>query len=320
MKTMEYAKPLRFPILDVLCKGNRARCRADAKTDGFIWAKGDDRVLFKNGKNDAQRIENGMRNGTHPFCEWEIFAQALRELILFNGSLPSSGWLEKNGYFDIVAAIRHYGGRGSVLMRMDSFLQRHVSGSRHTKYMGQEQMCLLLSGEVLVEEKMDGKTEHFENSDFVVFAEDLKQTHSIRYRIPARYAIFDIYDKEEGVYLPRDAKEDAYRDIKSGRTRLEGMEWGSFFLVDLLAKGIYGVGDLFGIIGISRYAVDERGKAGGEYMEGIVVKRNFPQEPQDALSGKIVRCEFTGGIGENYLRLPYRANIIDPKANETLAR
>ena len=312
---MDYAKPLRFPILDVLCRGNQAKGEPGCKVGDFFKAKDHDRLLFKNGKKDIRHIENNMQNGTHPFCEWEIFAQALRELILFNGSLPSSGWLEKNGYVDIVAAIGHYGGRSSVLLRMDSFLQRHISGSRHTKYMNQEQMRLLLSDEVLVEEKMDGKTEQFENNDFVVFAEDLKQTHSIRYRIPAIYAIFDIYDKEEGVYLPRDAKEGAYRDIKFGRTRLEGMEWGSFFLVDLLAKGIYGVGDLFGIIGISRYAVDERGKAGGEYMEGIVVKRNFAQEPQDVLSGKIVRCEFTGGIGENYLRLPYRANIIDPNVH-----
>jgi len=313
---MEYAKPLRFPILDVLCKGSQQKKNSAGANDFFYHRHSDHRILFRNGKTDPKHVETGLKNGTHPFCEWEIFAQALRELILFNGSLPSAGWLEKNGYLDILAAIKHYDGRSSVLMRMDSFLQRHAAGNRHTKYMDQEQMYLLLSNKVFVEEKMDGKTTQFENSDFVIFAEDLKQTHSIRYRIPGRYALFDVYDKKDDVYLPRDAKEEVFKDIRHGLVHIEGARWDSFFLVDLLANGVYGVGDLFGLIGISRYAVDGNGKAGKEYMEGIVVKRDFGQEPTNVLSGKIVRCEFTGGIDENYLRLPYKANIIDPKMAE----
>ena len=69
---------------------------------------------------------------------------------------------------------------------------------------------LLLEQDVLIEEKMDGRTAKFtaDNGRLSIFCEDLKWRHSIRYKVPARFAIFDIFDNQRTYYLDAEAKED----------------------------------------------------------------------------------------------------------------
>jgi hypothetical protein len=69
------------------------------------------------------------------------------------------------------------------------------------RYLKADEARFLLGQRVMVEEKMDGKPVAFETKRFTLFAEDMKTRHSINYRVPARYALFDVYDNERGLFL-----------------------------------------------------------------------------------------------------------------------
>lgn len=60
----------------------------------------------------------------------------------------------------------------------------------------------LFSGAVVVEEKMDGKQLIVEGRRYVFCAEDLWKRHSISYAVPARFMVFDMFDLENGYFLP----------------------------------------------------------------------------------------------------------------------
>jgi len=191
--------------------------------------------------------------------------------------------------------------------------------AKNEKYMTFAQARFLLSGNTLVEEKLDGKFSRFESKEFAVFAEDMKRVHSIRYRVPARYAIFDIYDKKRGLYLDNYGKTSVYKDIKNYSLRIKGLDGSSFFMAPLISSGKHELAALPLLAGISKYAIDSHGKHGSIYMEGIVVKQDRELFPEEMLSGKLVRIEFFKRIKQHYRRLPMRLNIIDPMAAGILA-
>jgi len=166
---------------------------------------------------------------------------------------------------------------------------------------------------VIIEEKMDGKDAVIDADRFRLFMNDMKITHTICYRIPARFVVFDIFDKHRTVFLSREEKESVFGSIQKNVIKLENFNSYHFFLAPLISSGMYTFEDLPGFIGLSKYAINRDTKAQG-YMEGVVVKPDHDTFlfELEHLSGKLVREEFTKGITANYLEKPIRFNLINP--------
>ncbi len=179
---------------------------------------------------------------------------------------------------------------------------------KRKRYMSQKDAEYLFSGRVIVEEKMDGKQSFIETDKFILWVEDLKVRHSIKYRIPGRYALFDVFDKSAGYFLDRSAKLQVWEDIQKGR-----IDVGSslIFPVPLICKSSeLSLSSVHKLVGISKYAIDRDGSR--THMEGIVVKPDRHMYYIEFLAGKIVRTEFLNGITDHYLRKRRECNIIDP--------
>lgn len=187
---------------------------------------------------------------------------------------------------------------------------------RKKKYLTDDEVARLLRGKVVVEEKMDGKMVRFRAERFLVFAEDLKHVHSIYYKLPGRYAIFDVFDSQRGVFLYYDTVRELGNDMRKGVLRVNDVNGADiapilFFPVPLVAIGLFGIEDMPKLIGLSAYAIDHDTKK-PDFMEGIVVKPCRDLFPEEFLTGKLIREEFASGIKKHYLNLPFRSNIINP--------
>ncbi|MHA1859729.1 MAG: hypothetical protein ACTSVF_01355 [Candidatus Asgardarchaeia archaeon] len=162
---------------------------------------------------------------------------------------------------------------------------------------------------MVIEEKMDGKLSYFRWNDYHIFAEDLSIRHTIPYRVPARYALFDVQLGDE--YLSRDDMVDFYLRLRKSSEFLINVETKdkvsifNFFIVPELSRGLFEMKDLPGFLSMYSYYSE------GELIEGVVVKpllTRFITEP----TGKLVREEFVSGITQSYLRSLLIPNKIDP--------
>jgi hypothetical protein len=196
----------------------------------------------------------------------------------------------------------------------------HAKKIAGSSYLDATDAAKLLSGKVVVEEKMDGKTARIETPHFTIFAEDLKVKHSVSYRVPARFAIYDVFDKKRGVILGLEGKIDVYRDLKNlpgffkdgvSSDIRAAFSPASFFLVQILERGFFKLEELPPLIKISSYGAEKE-----TWMEGIVVKSIADAFPFELRSGKLVRTEFVEGIKVHYSRLKKFFNIIDPAVPE----
>jgi len=152
---------------------------------------------------------------------------------------------------------------------------------------------------------MDGKQTSIELDKYTLWVEDLKYKHSIKYRVPARYALFDIYEKNTRKFLNRDDKINLYLDIMNNK-------YGNIpnmFPVPLVTKRtIEKVEEIPKLVRESYY-IDSNSE--DRFMEGLVIKQDRTLFYPEAISGKFVRKEFTEGITTNYLRKQLEKNIID---------
>ena len=159
------------------------------------------------------------------------------------------------------------------------------------------QMHYLLHGRTIVEELMDGKPLKLISSDgrFMVFAGDILRSRSTCYRLPGRFAIFDILDTGRRLFINAEDKLELSMDIRKGRLRLgeasSPLAPDSFFLVPRIACGRFVLADLLQFLdAVSPYARSEdcstciSGK-------GIVVKPVASSFPETFYPGKIVRAE-----------------------------
>jgi len=178
----------------------------------------------------------------------------------------------------------------------------------------QHQIRYILMGKVIVEEKMDGKPVKFGSTDpqLFIFAEDLKQMHSVFYHIPGRYAIYDIFNPQRDVFLSWEEKQALSLDIRKGKIKIASLDSELFFPIPMIADGKYTLEELPNFLGISAYARKYGNVNKKAFGEGIVVKSGAEAFPEEYYTGKIVRKEFLDGIITNYLREPYKANAIDP--------
>lgn len=181
--------------------------------------------------------------------------------------------------------------------------------------MSEEDMRYLLSGMVIVEEKMDGTLTKFVSRDppLAIFAEDLKRMHSIFYHVPGRYAVFDIFDDRRGVFVYPDEKLQLSKELRCGKIKIIGIDGNAFFPIPRITWGKFSLNELVEFVGLSAYARHSDDIQRGVPGEGIVVKQYADSFPEEYVAGKIIRAEFFESITENYLRLPYRANAIDPR-------
>ncbi len=185
-------------------------------------------------------------------------------------------------------------------------LGKRIDGKRYMNLGGVE---LLFDGKVIVEEKMDGKETFFELDKYILWVEDLKRKHSIKYRIPGRYALFDVLERSHMRFLDREMKMQFWKDIKQGRIRIPGNPL--IFPVPLVGRGVFKMDEIPALASISAYAIDPNSLK-NTWMEGVVVKEDRPLYLIEARHAKFVRREFTEGITTNYTNLPLEYNIIDP--------
>ncbi len=183
-------------------------------------------------------------------------------------------------------------------------------------YLSPEREKSLLDGRLMVQEKMDGKPVRIETEEFVLFAEDLKITHSIKYRVPARFALYDVYDKRRQMILGIAGLFEVYFSLKNDPGFLTSiistdvnipLSPNSFFLVEILERGFFNLNDLPSLIRYSSYGAQAQ-----TWMEGIAVKSIWDSFPFEVRAGKLVRDEFIHGIETNYLKKHLKKNIIDP--------
>ena len=80
---------------------------------------------------------------------------------------------------------------------------------RGKKYMSDGDLTMLLDGEVIIEEKLDGTTESWDYDDqYIIFAEDMRYKHTVKYsKLPSRYIIFDVWESVSRCWLDRYQKE-----------------------------------------------------------------------------------------------------------------
>ncbi len=146
----------------------------------------------------------------------------------------------------------------------------------HKSYLSWDEYNELFDGEVVVEEKIDGKPTVSEIENFVFFGEDLKIRHTIRYnKLPSFVIIYDIYCKDCDVFVKRGEKETLCKKY-------------GFDTIPLLFRGTindqYTMDDY-----IFRPFIlhDYKSKFGRENIEGITIK-NYDKN----LFGKCIRAEF----------------------------
>lgn len=184
------------------------------------------------------------------------------------------------------------------------------------EYMGEKEMEWLFKSRLLIEEKMDGRQAYFETERFILWVEDLQRRHSIKYRIPGRYALFDVYDRKMMQFLNRDQKLQVWWDIHNGKIDILNID-GKYnqrpliFPVPVIARTHSVLSEMASFIMPSAYAINKKGRD-LQLMEGIVVKQDRVQFYFEYVVGKVVREEFEKGICTNYRNLPREDNIIDP--------
>jgi len=172
----------------------------------------------------------------------------------------------------------------------------------------------LLSGRVIIEEKMDGRQAIFDTERFILCTEDLKDRRSVAYRIPARFAVFEVVDKDVHLFVPRGEKKEVVRYFMANRSLLPPqLSNGGIFLVPLIETGKFTANDLANLVkdhGVSAYAMNPDTRE-PSFMEGIVVKPDRDLLTMEQLRGKIVRTEFLEGMTSEQLRKSAGLNEID---------
>lgn len=187
-----------------------------------------------------------------------------------------------------------------------------IPEGRAHRYLPEKDARYLLKGKVIVEEKMDGTPASFVvGNQYIAFCEDMRRRHSIAYRVPGRYAVFDIFDTKRGVFVFSEEKAELSLAIRKGLLRAEGAAPADFFPVAVVAHGVFVPAELPALMGISGYAF-EPGTGKSAPMEGIVIKPDRDLYPEEQLRAKLVRPEFDREMDEHHLRRPEVRNIIDP--------
>ena len=149
----------------------------------------------------------------------------------------------------------------------------------HRPYLSINEFNLLLDGEVIVEEKIDGTPVTLEYDDLILFCEDIHYKHTVFYnkipptfgKWPAFLVCYDILDKRNDLWLDRIQKENVC--FKAGIP-----------IIPLIYRGILKSEDITKLADFISFF-------GTEPSEGIVIK-NYNKK----IFGKFITNEFIGNI------------------------
>lgn len=158
---------------------------------------------------------------------------------------------------------------------------------RGKDYLVADEVANLLTGSVVIEEKLDGKLVELEAEGYVIFKEDLKRRHTVAYMdLPAWEVGLDVWDPDLGKFLDRDEKYVVFSSL-------------GIPLAPLLFAGfVSGLGLAFDFLG-------KKSAFGASRIEGVVIK-NYDK----GLFGKVVDPFFDQEVDEleHHLRRPYETN------------
>lgn len=158
---------------------------------------------------------------------------------------------------------------------------------RGKDYLTTDESDNLLTGHVVIEEKLDGKLIELEGEGYVVFKEDLKRKHTVAYTdLPAWEVGLDIWDPDQERFLSSNEKYVIFRVL------------GIPIAPRLFAGSIRGLGQIFDFLG-------KESVFGASRIEGIVIK-NYDK----GLFGKVVDPLFDQEVDEagHHLRRLYEMN------------
>jgi ATP-dependent RNA circularization protein (DNA/RNA ligase family) len=172
----------------------------------------------------------------------------------------------------------------NLYKKLTGIMRVPFSPQHSKKTMTEEEYTKLISGEVSIEEKLDGQTfllEIPEEPNLLIFAEYLKYKHTVPYSkvpIPSDnrflwYVVFDIYDKEEERFINEKEKE-------------EYAEFYEFPISPVLYTGKL-LDDIKKSAEFITQLARNTSKFGDSLMEGVVIK-NYEKQ----LFGKYINEEF----------------------------
>lgn len=182
----------------------------------------------------------------------------------------------------------------------------------HREQMSPDRMQNILAGQVAVEEKMDGRHASFSKFPFQFFVEDLCLRKRIPYRVPGRYAIFDVFDMREKVFLAPDARLALIKDLRCQPKYLpKRLREGLVFPVPTFVSGTVFSAYLPQLLITSAYAVHP---VTGDSMppEGIVIKPMRAMAPEEYVSGMLLAKEFYFNSMQPEVPAVCRVNSMDP--------
>jgi len=158
---------------------------------------------------------------------------------------------------------------------------------RGKDYLTLDEIDNLLTGFVVIEEKLDGKLVELEAEGYVIFKEDLKRKHTIAYMdLPAWEVGLDIWDPDLKCFLDLGEKCFIFQAL------------GIPVAPILFAGTLGGPAHIFDFLG-------KKSAFGASKIEGIVIKNC-----EKGLFGKVVDPLFDQEVdeSEHHLRRPYERN------------
>ena len=158
---------------------------------------------------------------------------------------------------------------------------------RGKNYLLTDEVDNLLTGSVVIEEKLDGKLVELEAEGYVIFKEDLKRRHTVAYMdLPTWEVGLDVWDPAQERFLNLDDKQVVFQAL-------------GISVAPILYTGtIRSLGQVFDFLGIES-------AFGASRIEGIVIK-NYAK----GVFGKVVDPLFDQEVDESkhHLRRPYETN------------
>jgi hypothetical protein len=130
--------------------------------------------------------------------------------------------------------------------------------------------------QIIVEEAFPSKIIAKENQNYSVFMNDMQLTKRQQYTTPARYCIFEIFDKNLSVFIDPQRKYEVFKQIKKSNIRfLEGINNDDYFLAPIIQTVEQSKPtDFMYIINTpSYYATDTNAK-----VDGVAIKHSSQKE------------------------------------------
>ncbi|MEN2981234.1 MAG: RNA ligase family protein, partial [Thermus sp.] len=165
------------------------------------------------------------------------------------------------------------------------------------RYLSLGETLAFMAKPLIAEEKLDGTQAMLAYGHLLLHVEDMLWRKTVPYRVPARYALFDVLDLKGGYWWSREDKEAFMEEVLRGD---HPELWGKVFLVPLLHRGRFSLEEVPGLAEVeSRY-----GDGVGVKVEGLVFKREgrVPMEAREVVRAKFVRAEFYSQFTEEKVR------------------